>query len=176
MIVAIQEVAESSTVRLRAEIGDERCPARAANGRSEVVEHDLATLAVEVDGAPGRQEREVGGDLVDDRAAAGVKDRLQPIFEAELATVLADQVDDREVALAGSAAQAAAKLLGEYRRRRCRPKQEDAVDVGHVDALAENLDGEHAAEPTCPQSRELPVTLMWRVVPGERDALQSGLA
>ena len=44
---------------------------------------------------------------------AGVKDRLQPIFEAELAAVLADQVDDREVTLAGSAAQTAAKLLGE---------------------------------------------------------------
>src|SRR4051812_37434329 len=71
MIVVIQEVAESSTVRLRAEIGDERCPARAANGRTEVVEHDLTTLAVEVDGAPCRQEWEIGGDLIDDRAAAG---------------------------------------------------------------------------------------------------------
>src|SRR6187551_2524832 len=98
MIVAIKEVAESSTVRLRAEIGDKCCPPRAANGRSEVVEHDLATLAVEVEGASSRQEWEIGGDLVDDRAAAGVKDRLQPIFKAELATVLTYQVDDREVA------------------------------------------------------------------------------
>ncbi len=116
MIVAIKELAELSTVRLRAEIGDERCPARTANGRPEVVEHDLTTLAVKVDGAPGRQKREVGCDLVDDWAATGVNDRLQPIFEAKFATVLADQVDDREVTLAGSAAQAASKLLGEYRR------------------------------------------------------------
>ena len=83
---------------------------------SQVVEHDLTALAVEVDGAPGRQKREVRVDLVDEPAAAGVEDRAQPIFEAELATVLADQVDDREVALAGSAAQAASELLGEYRR------------------------------------------------------------
>src|SRR5262249_35788286 len=116
MIVAIQELVDLNTVRLRAEIGDERCPARTANGRPEVVEHDLTTLAVEADGAPGRQEWEIGCDLVDDRAAAGVEDRLQPIFEAELATVLADQVNDREVTLAGSAAQAASKLLCEHRR------------------------------------------------------------
>ena len=116
MIVAIQEVAEVVLVRLRAEIGDECRPARTANGRLEVVEHDLTTLAVEVDGAPGRQEWEIGGDLVDDRAAAGVNDRLQPVLEAKLAAVLADQVDDREVTLAGSAAQPASKLLGEYRR------------------------------------------------------------
>ena len=43
-----------------AQIGDERCPARATDGRLEVVEHDLTTLAIEVDGAPGRQEWEVG--------------------------------------------------------------------------------------------------------------------
>ena len=56
-------------------------------------------------------------DLVDDRRRGlGVEDRLQPIFKAELATVLADQVDDREVTLAGSTAQPASKLLGEYRR------------------------------------------------------------
>ena len=65
---------------------------------------------------PAGRNGKVGCDLVDDRAAAGVEDRLQPIFEAELATVLADQVDDREVTLAGSAAQPASKLLGEYGR------------------------------------------------------------
>lgn len=116
MIVALEEVAESSTVRLRAQFRDERCPARTANCRAEVVEHDLTALAVEVDCAPSRQEWEIGRDLVDDRAAAGVEDRLQPVFEAKFATVLADKVDDREVTLAGSATQAASQLLGEYRR------------------------------------------------------------
>ena len=72
---------------------------------------------------------------------------LQAVLEAELASVLADQVDDGEMALALGAAQAAAELLREQRRRRGRAQQEEAVDVGNVDALAEDLDGEDAAQP-----------------------------
>ena len=48
--------------------------------------------------------------------------------------------------LPSRAPEAAAELLGEHGRRRGRPQQEDAVDVGHVDALAEHLDGEDAPE------------------------------
>ncbi len=151
MVVAIQELDELECCP--APSGDRRRASPSASGGRllEVVEHDLAALAVEVDGAAGRQEREVGRDLVDDRAAARSTIALQAVFEAELAAVLADQVDDRQVALAGGTAQTAAELLGEHRRGRCRAKQQDAVDVGHVDAFAEHLDGEDAAQPTCPQ-------------------------
>ena len=44
-------------------------------------------------------------DLLDDRPASAVEDRAQAILEAELAAMLADQVDDGEMALALGAAQ-----------------------------------------------------------------------
>ena len=155
-----------------AQVGDERRPARAPDRRLEVVEDDLAALAIEIDGAAGGQEREVVLDLVDDRPALGVEDRAQAVLEAELAAVLADQVDDGQVALARRAAQPAAELLREHRRRRGRAQEQQAVDVGHVDALAEHLDREHAPQPPGPQRRcSCCVAVVRRVVAGQRDAL-----
>jgi hypothetical protein len=47
------------------------------------------------------EERDVGDACA---RSATVQNRLQPVFKAKFAMVLADRVDDREVALAGSAA------------------------------------------------------------------------
>ena len=79
-------------------------------------------------------------DLVDDRPAPRVQDRPQPILEAELPALLADQVDHGQTALASRTPQPAAELLREQRRRRGRTQQQDAIDIRHVDALAEHLD------------------------------------
>ena len=62
-------------------------------------------------------------DLVRDAAPAGIDDRPQSLLEAELRAVLADQVDDGEMALALRPAQPTPELLGEQGGRLGRAKQ-----------------------------------------------------
>ncbi len=120
MIVAIDEVAQPQSVGFRVQVGHECRPAGPAHGSSEVVEDDVAALSIQVHRAPGREEREVGANLVKNAAPLGINDRSQPVFEAELTTVLSDEVDHGQVTLAGSPTEAAAQLLREHRRRRRR--------------------------------------------------------
>ncbi len=117
-------------------------------------------------------------DLVDERAATGVDDRPQPSSKRNSRWCWPIEVDHREVALAGGTAQAASKLLREHRRAVASAEAGGRVStLGHVDALAENVDREHAAELDRPASaRRAAVTLSWRVVPGERDAREAGLS
>ena len=169
MVVAIQELAERDAVAL----GRDRSrglPSATGDGGLEVVEHDLAALAVEVDGAARRQEREVGCDLVDDGSAPGVEDRSQPVLEAELAAVLADEVDDRQVALAGRAAQTAPELLGEDSRRCGRPEEQDAVDVGtSTPSPRTSTENTQRSSPSSQRAGGWR-SRVGRVVAGERDA------
>ena len=55
--------------------------------------------------------------------------------------LLADEVEDREAAFPRQA-QAAAELLQEDGGALGRPQEEDRVDLGDVDALVEQVDGE----------------------------------
>src|SRR5689334_3821356 len=77
--------------------------------------------------------------------------------------------------LTDGATQPAPELLGEHRRRSCWPQQKHAINVGHIYALTQNLDREHAAKPAGPQCCELSVTLVWRIIAGQRNALKAGL-
>ena len=101
---------------LRAQVRDKRRPARAPDRRAQVVEDDLLALAVEIDGAASRKERELVLDLLEDLSAPRVQDRPESVLEAELAVLLADQVDHGEAALALRPAQPTAELLREQRR------------------------------------------------------------
>ena len=99
-------------------------PARPSDRSPQVVEDDLAALAIEVDVQPAGRNGKSVLDLVDDGPRRAIDDRAQAILEAELASVLADQVDNGQMALAVGPTQAAAELLGENRGRGGRPQQE----------------------------------------------------
>ena len=109
-----------------------------------------AALAIEVEAAPGWQKREVRFDLLDDGPSPTVDDCAESILKSKLAVLLTDEVDDGQVALAGRAAQTAPELLSEHGRRCRRTEEQDAIDVRHVDTLAEDLHGKHAAELAVP--------------------------
>ena len=175
MVVAIQEVAEGGVVRLRAQVGDERRPARTANGRLEVVEHDLAALAVEVDGAAGRQEREVVADLLDDGASAACRGsrcsrsskrnsrRCWPIRSMTVRWLLpAARRRPRPSCWVNTVADAVG--------RRRRTQSTSGTSTPSPRTSTENT------QRSRPARRSLSAgPLVWRVVAGERDALQAGL-
>jgi hypothetical protein len=140
----------------------------------EVVEDDVAALAVEINSAPRGQEREVAANLIHDSSATRVEDRAETLIEAKLAAMLTDQVDHGQMALPLRPPKAPAELLRENRCGRRRTKQEDAVDVGRIDAFTENFDGEHAAKLARLQASERARALLRRVVAGQRDAIDSG--
>src|SRR5690349_11206141 len=135
MVVLRQERCETDPILLPSKVLDERRPARTTDRRLQVLENDLSALPVEIDGAAGRQEWKLVLDLLLNPSAPCVEDRLQPVFETELAMLLADEVDDGQTALVARSAKPTAQLLGEHGRGRRRPKQQHCVDVGHVDAL-----------------------------------------
>ena len=62
-------------------------------------------VAVQIDGAAGGKEWELVLDLFLNLSAPRIEDRLQPVFETELAVLLADEVDDGETALVARSAQ-----------------------------------------------------------------------
>src|SRR5579875_2623420 len=170
--MANQELAERHTGRLGPKIRDEGRPPRSPNRGLEVVEDDLATLAVKIHRAAGWQEGELSFDLFDDRASSCVEDGSESVLKSELAMLLPDQVDHREAALVAGPSQPAAELLREHGRRRGRPEQEHGVDIGNVHTLAEDLDREHAAESASLQLTQALSADVRRIVACERDALQ----
>ena len=85
-------------------------------------------------------------DLIDEPTVARVDERPQLRVEAEPAVLLADEVDDRERRLVLVLAKAATDLLRQDGGGLRGTKQEHRVHRRHVDALAENVDAEDAAE------------------------------
>jgi 5-carboxymethyl-2-hydroxymuconate isomerase len=61
---------------------------------ADVVEHDLRRLPVQAEIAAGRQEREAVLDLALECTAGRPGQGTQPEVEAELAALLADEVQD----------------------------------------------------------------------------------
>ena len=159
-----------------AQVSHQGAPAPLPDRRLDVLEDDLAALAVELDCAAGRKEGEAVLDLLRDAAPAGIDDRPQPLLEAELRAVLADQVDHGEVALPLRPAQPAPELLGEQGGRLGRAEQQQAVDVGDVDTLAEHLDREDAAQLAATEPVEHGGAGGRVVLAAQRDALQARLA
>ncbi len=106
----------------------------------------------------------------------GVDDRAEALLEAELAPVLADQVDHGEMALALRAPQAAPELLGEDRRRgrRAQQQQRSRRRARRRPRRAPRRRTRSAAGPPC-RSRSAFCAYIGRVVAGQRDALQSRL-
>jgi hypothetical protein len=115
---------------------------------AEVSENDLFALAIELDVTTRGEEREPALDLTFEPAAPAIDERTQPAVELELPVLLSDEIDDRQVRLALGAAQPAPKLLGEHRGAVRGAQQQDRVDAGDVDALAEHIDREHGPEVT----------------------------
>ena len=78
-----------------------------------------------------------------DVAAGAAEQGAVAAVEAELLAVGADEVEHGAERLAGGLAQPAAELLEEQRRALGRAQHQHGVDGGDVDALVEQVDGEH---------------------------------
>ena len=66
--------------------------------------------------------------------------------------MVADEVDDRQVRLAGvRGLQTAAQLLQKDDRGLRWPQHQNGLDRRHVDALVEDVDGEHHAQRPVPK-------------------------
>ena len=78
-----------------------------------------------------------------DVSARAAEQRAVAAVEPELLAVRADEVEHGAERLALRLAQPAAELLEEQRRALGRAQHQHRVDVGHVDALVEQVDREH---------------------------------
>ena len=117
-------------LRQASQILDQRSPLRQSRGVPQVLEHDLSALAIELDVTPGGQKREPLLDLLVERTATAIDERDEPPVEAELAVLLPDQVDHRQVRLAVGAAKAATDLLRKDGGAVRRTEQQHRVDAG----------------------------------------------
>src|SRR3954453_3145414 len=100
--------------------------------------------------------------LLADRALAVVDHGTQAILEAEVAVLLPDEVDDRERGLVVAQPQTAPQLLSEYGGRLRGPQEQDRVDVGDVDAFAQHVDAEDAAQRPAAEALEKLAPLILR--------------
>ena len=119
-------------------------------GGLEVLDHQALHVPVEVDAASGRQEREAGLDLLGDLAPRRVGDGGEPLVEPELLVLPADEVEDGQAVLVRAVPQSSAELLQEHGGALGRPEEQDRVDGRHVDALVEQIDGEHDVDVAVP--------------------------
>jgi hypothetical protein len=74
--------------------------------------------------------------------------------EPELAALLADEVKDGQDRLAVRAPKPATELLQEQRRALGRSQQQQGVDLGDVQALVEQIDGEDRSRPAVAERPE----------------------
>ena len=102
----------------------------------------LLRLALKVDGAARWQPREALLDLAQDLPAGAAEDGAEAAVEAELGVHVADEVERGEALLAVGQAEAAAELLEEDGGALGGAEEEHGVDLGDVDALVEDVDGE----------------------------------
>ncbi|HEX9765854.1 MAG TPA: hypothetical protein VGA36_03760, partial [Nitriliruptorales bacterium] len=116
------------------------------DGLAQAAQDDLGGLLVELHVAAGGQERELLCHGALELPAGAAEQGPVAAVEAELAAVGAHEVEDRAEPLARRAAQAPAELLKEQRGTLRGAQHEHGVDGGHVDALVEQVDGEHRAD------------------------------
>ena len=174
--VKVEELGQRGRPAARRRDSHQGAPAPLPDCRLDVLEDDLAALAVEFDCAAGRKEGEAVLDLLRDPAPAGIDDRPQPLLEAELRAVLTDQVDDGEMTLP-------------FARRGPRP----SCWVNRVaDSVGRSSSRQSTSETSTPSpststektQRSSPrpelVEARWNggrvVLAAQRDALQAGLA
>ena len=97
---------------------------------------------IELQHASGRQRGEVGLHLLGQPAARDAGDGGQHLVEAELAPVLAHEIEDEAARLVQTEPQPAAHLLEEDCRAGGGPQKEQRVHKGKVDPLVEQVAGE----------------------------------
>ena len=106
---------------------------------------------------PAGKEGEVPLELLLQVVSAAAEQRPVPQVEAELASVQADEVEDGALRLADGSAQASAELLQEQGGALGRSQQQQRVDVRHVDALVEEIDGEQHRDVARRRGRGAPI-------------------
>src|ERR1700722_7522392 len=117
-------------------------PLAAPDALLDVAEDDVRRLLLQAHGAARRQVGETSLDLRDDLARGAPEHRAEPPIEPELPACRPDETDGREARFGGGEAQPSTELLKEDRGALRRPKEEDGVDAGYVDAFVEQVDGE----------------------------------
>ena len=125
--------------------------------------------------AARREEGKPGLHLLLDVPARPAEERLESPVEAELAPVLADEVEDQARGLASVLPQAAAELLEEQGGAVRRAQQEERVDVGQVHALVEEVDGEENGDFAAAQPVERGPALLLRAVAPDGCGRNAGL-
>ena len=151
-----------------------RSPLRQSCGVSEVPKHDLLALTIQLDVASRGQKREPGLDLHVKRTASTIDQCHEPSIEAELAVLLPDQIDHRQVRLVVGTAKAPPELLREHRCAVRRPEQQDRVHAWDVDTLAEDVDREDRAQLSDFEPAQRAYSLVLGRLTGEGDRVEPG--
>ena len=138
---------------------------------ADAPQHDLRGDRIELEVAAGRQEREVLSTWRSRSRrlppSSARKRRSKRNSRRWVPTKSSTVQSDLPVALA----QAAAELLQEQGRALGRPQEQERVDVRHVDALVEQVDGEHDVRLARRRGRAaLPGRSSGRAVAPDRDA------
>jgi hypothetical protein len=100
-----------------------------------VLQHDLLGLPIHDDRAAGGQERKAELDIALQPAPRLRGESSQPSVEAELLSVVAHELQNRQDGLVASPPQPGAQLLQEKGCALGRSKEQHGVDVGQVEAF-----------------------------------------
>jgi hypothetical protein len=112
----------------------------------DVVQYQLPRDPVEPDRAARGQEREAVLDLAHQLRTGTSGQRAVANVPAEAPVVLSHEVEHGQAGLAGGAAQAPAQLLQEDGGALGGAQEQHGVDLGHVDALVEQVDREDGVD------------------------------
>jgi hypothetical protein len=110
-----------------------------ADRERDILEHDLSGDPVKLHRAARRQQRESFVDLPAQFAAGNAGERPKSQIETEVPVCLADEIEDGQAVLVLRAPEPPAQLLKEDRCALRRPKKQDGIDLGKVDALVEQV-------------------------------------
>jgi hypothetical protein len=128
-------------IRVGAHLRDQRSPA----GRHllpDVLQNDFARYRIQNDLTSGRQEGEAMFDLANEFFSTQTRQSPEALVEAELLALMADEVQCSQHGLAWRRAQPAAELLKKHGRALSGPQEQHGVDIGDVESLIEEVDGE----------------------------------
>ena len=109
---------------------------------ADVVEDDLAGDWVERDPGAGGEVGEAGDDVAFEFSSGAAQEPSEPLVEAELLVLIADEVEDGQHVFASALAEPASELLEEDRCALGRAQHQHDIDGRDVDALVEEVDGE----------------------------------
>ena len=113
----------------------------------DVLQHVLPGETVKLNGATGREVREILLNFLVDGKAVPWEERFQLGIDPVAAVGLADEVEHGEAVLTRCMTQAAAELLEEDGQALRGAEEQHRVDFRHIHPFAELIDGKEEGEP-----------------------------